>query len=253
MFQKTGTSRIPIHRNRGFANDHFPRSGLSGEVADPGDNADRFPSDVGKSLEVLQPNGRRGAQLDPSNDAVPRLAQGIGDGVGVGHVALVAIRVADDHPVVEADRQSMVSGINHPESELMRSGQAPGGAGFAIIEPHARFPAGAFEEELNPPTFPVRRNLEVALIPRRTQVVPFRLGKEGDFDRAGLRELIAQFRGLQFPPLAAQAQDSGGVRGDLIAVTLRLEDARERDPVFEVFPLPVRGDARVVAIHREAP
>jgi hypothetical protein len=70
---------------------------------------------------------------------------------------------------------------------------------------------------------------------------------------ARLRKMVAQARGLDFPPRVAERQHPRRVCADVIAVALRLENAGQLDFVRQILGEPLLIRPHVVAVEGKAP
>ncbi len=91
--------------------------------------------------------------------------------MGVWHVAVVALRIADDHSVVEADGQAVVSRLDQAELELMRRHQTAGRPDLFVVHPDGGFPARTFEKQFHAAPLPSGGDFDIALIPCGAEVV----------------------------------------------------------------------------------
>ena len=182
--QETGRRRrapargLPWRGNRELST---PSPRPAGRVADPPLDRHRPSGDVREDLEVGHPDRRGRRQLDPPGDPVP---------VPLGVVA-DAVRVdadVDHQVVINADRQPVPAGNDgRAQVVLVGRGQAVPLADRPLVEPDSGLDVGPLEGEDQPTASPGRRDLDVALIPRRADVVLHRLEPERHLELPGSR------------------------------------------------------------------
>src|SRR5262249_16645827 len=113
------------------------------------------------------------------------------------------------------------------------------------------FPVRPFEEKLNALTLPGCRDGNVTLVPGRSEIMLRRLAEERHFDLAGAG--IGFVIVSEEPVSVVKGEDPRRVGWDVVAVTLRLENAGELDLVWKRFRRPLFGKAGIGRVETEAP
>ena len=80
-----------------------------------------------------------------------------------------------------------------------------------------------------------------------------RLRQERHFHVARLRKMFAQFRRLNFPPRIPEREHPRRDGDNVVAITLRLQNAGQLNFVRQIFGEPVFVRANVAAVERKAP
>src|ERR1041385_1018471 len=137
------------------------------------------------------------------------------------------------------------------EFELMRRAKRIVCAHRPSVEPHARFPVRAFEEQHHATILPRRWNLDVVLIPRSADVMSRRLADERHLHVAGVG--VGLVIRAQKPSAIVQRQHPRRADADRVAVILCLQHSRQMDFPGEFAEEPAFAQSRVLAIEREAP
>ncbi len=156
-------------------------------------------------------------------------------------------------PVVHADTQTMSARRKGAEIGDVRRDEAVVCGKFLFVNPDPALPVRAFQKQREMFSVPLARNFKITLIPREAEVMLRRLREKWHLDMTRLRKMLAQTRRLDFPPRVAEREHPRRVRGNAIAVTLRLQNAGQLDFVRQIFGEPVFIGANVVAVERESP
>src|SRR3954470_1549997 len=101
--------------------------------------------------------------------------------------------------VVHADAQTMFARREHAEIGHVRRHQAVVRWKFTVVHPDRAAPVGALEKQSEMLSATRGGNVDIALIPRDTQIMFWRLGEKRHFHAAWSREMLAQIWPLKFP------------------------------------------------------
>src|SRR5436305_2960431 len=101
--------------------------------------------------------------------------------------------------IVNADAQTMFARREHAEIGHVRRHQAVVRRKFTVVHPNRAAPMGALEKQGEMFSATRGGNLDIALIPRDTEIMLWRLGQKRHFHAARSREMLAQIRRLKFP------------------------------------------------------
>src|ERR1019366_10695579 len=83
---------------------------------------------------------------------------------------------------------------------------------FLAVHPDRALPVCALQKQREVAALPAGWDFNVALIPRRAEIMLRRLGKKRHLHVAWLGEMVAQARGLNLPPRIAESEHPRRVR-----------------------------------------
>ena len=240
--------RVPRCRRGGRSYCQRARAGIARGVADADLDVRRFALDIGEDLRVVDPHRAGRRQFDPADDAVPCAALGVRDAVTVEAVGRLL------HAVVDANGQPVLARREDTQVAIVRRHQRAVGTHLLVVDVDRRHPARALQRQAHPFVAPCRGDVDVALIPRDAEVMLHRLRQVRHFDgtRLGVRGILRQ---LVPPHVARQRRDKLRVGHNVVAISLRLQDSRQR---YRRGRVQVAGEpglfhAGVIAVEREAP
>ena len=131
---------------------------------------------------------RSGPEFETTDHTVP---------VALSMVGHTMTEWADVHcvePVVNAQGEYMPAWGQYAKVELVGSAERIGCAILPAVNPYGAVPVDALEMKQGVHSLPACWNIDVTLEPGRSEVVPRRLEKEGDFEVAWFLPLLEHFR-----------------------------------------------------------
>ena len=240
-----GASGLPRHGHRPGAQGQGPVSRPAGGVAQAHPHMGRLARHVRKDLDIGDPNRAGRGHLQPSDQAVPVSLRVIAD-------AMRPIAHCHPHPVVDPRREG-VSARRQGHAEFVSVGrrEAVVGAYLAPIHPQARFPVRPLQGDEYAPPRPGGRDVKVALIPRRADIMFLGLEAKRHLDVSRLAVLGILF---SLPPsLDVGSPGPRRVHRDIVAKPLVLQRPRQLKVVRQLAVEPMPRQADIGAVELEAP